>query len=112
MPALFNVCKLCTRDESKSWWKCCPGHTTEKGVDVVCEDCASRCMNKKEMTQVVNAVFLDKTMSFFYMCDNEECRWFGQIRQIEVFEIAPDWYNKPNPICRCGHYPRPVLENE
>lgn len=48
MPTLTNVCEICKTDESKSWWKCCPTHTTEKGVDVVCEECADRCMSGKK----------------------------------------------------------------
>ncbi len=48
MPNLSNICNVCKTDESQSWWKCCPKHTTEKGVDVVCENCANRCMGGKE----------------------------------------------------------------
>jgi hypothetical protein len=48
MPNLSNICGICKTDESPSWWKCCPKHTTEKGVDVVCEGCANRCMGKGE----------------------------------------------------------------
>lgn len=112
MPTLTNVCTICKTDESKSWWKCCPIHTTEKGVDVVCENCANRCMSGKEMTQIVSNEKSTEFMSFFYKCENEDCKWFNKIREVYVDEIVSDWFVKPNLICRCGWIPRPVSENE
>lgn len=52
MPNLTNICNICKTEESKSWWKCCSKHTTERDIDVVCESCANRCINGKEETNV------------------------------------------------------------
>lgn len=65
MPNLSNVCQTCRTEESKSWWKCCPKHTSEKGVDVVCEECANRCMGKVENRQQVVEVTKEDTKLAF-----------------------------------------------
>ena len=38
-------CQSCGSDVSPTWWKCCPKHTTEQGIDVVCQSCANICLN-------------------------------------------------------------------
>lgn len=43
------ICKACETTESKTWWKCCPKHTTEQGTDVVCQTCANKCLSGKEL---------------------------------------------------------------
>lgn len=32
-------CRRCGTEESETWSKCCPRHTSEEGRDVVCEKC-------------------------------------------------------------------------
>lgn len=41
------ICVSCGSQKSKTWWKCCPEHTTEKELDVVCETCAGCCIVSK-----------------------------------------------------------------
>ena len=43
------ICKSCGSDVSPTWWKCCPKHTTEQGLDVVCQVCANVCLSRKEV---------------------------------------------------------------
>ena len=43
------VCQTCDSDVSPTWWKCCPKHTTERGRDVVCQNCANDCLSGKEI---------------------------------------------------------------
>ena len=33
-------CERCNRTETAKWWKCCPAHTTEQGLDVMCHECS------------------------------------------------------------------------
>lgn len=47
------VCKTCGSDVSPTWWKCCPKHTTEQGIDVVCQACANVCLNGAEVVVLV-----------------------------------------------------------
>lgn len=35
----MKQCTFCHTFESDRWWKCCPTHCTERGVDVVCTTC-------------------------------------------------------------------------
>lgn len=46
---IYRICILCKTRSSPTWWKCCPKHTTERGLDVVCQDCASKCESSKEI---------------------------------------------------------------
>lgn len=34
-----HTCKRCGTDKSEMWWKCCPRHTSERGDDVMCDNC-------------------------------------------------------------------------
>src|SRR3954465_9557242 len=36
---LQHMCKRCHKEESETWWKCCPRHCSERGPDVVCDTC-------------------------------------------------------------------------
>lgn len=36
-------CKFCPNTESYVWYKCCSDHCTERGPDVVCQDCFNKC---------------------------------------------------------------------
>lgn len=33
------ICMRCGRNASVTWWKCCPVHATEQGLDVLCQTC-------------------------------------------------------------------------
>lgn len=50
------VCKSCGSDVSPTWWKCCPKHTTERGRDVVCQNCANVCLSGQEVVSSGNEV--------------------------------------------------------
>jgi hypothetical protein len=67
------TCVICKCVSSPTWWKCCSKHTTEQGLDVVCQTCAGECLqNKKEIT-VPMPVQKDEFTSSIYttsrMCD-------------------------------------------
>lgn len=45
------ICVVCEITTSPTWWKRCPKHTTEQGPDVVCQPCASKCLQSKEVVK-------------------------------------------------------------
>jgi hypothetical protein len=42
-----RVCIYCNTNTSVIWWKCCPKHTSEQGVDVCCQKCAENLHSKE-----------------------------------------------------------------
>ncbi len=107
MPNLSNVCKICNVDESKSWWKCCPKHTTDKGVDVVCEDCANRCMSGKEIPKTLICIVCGsfenvkqgstekiKETVFGVVCDDclrQFKEWLKEARSVKISDGEYKW---------------------
>lgn len=39
---LVMICIECGRNASVIWYKCCPEHVTEYGVDVICQSCVEK----------------------------------------------------------------------
>ncbi len=42
-----RVCVYCNTNTSNIWWKCCPKHTSEQGIDVCCQKCAENLHSKE-----------------------------------------------------------------
>jgi hypothetical protein len=51
-------------------------------------------------------------MVFFFRCDNAKCLYYNKIRTINVLAITEGLFDKPNPICSCSWYARPLTEKE
>ena len=79
------ICKSCGSDVSKTWWKCCPKHTTEQGIDVVCQACANICLNGKEVVSVTNPYPID------FPCRVDERT---AVRHCSSCEMVPELLNK------------------
>lgn len=90
------TCKLCKVEESPTWWKCCPTHTTEQGPDVVCQVCANQCMTPKEddikLIDALNVQLKDMDIPFMRrdLSKIENVRWLWRNLRI---------YNDRHPNC-------------